>query len=149
MKPALVESIERDLRDRIPPSVLTFTFTRSGGPGGQNVNKVSTRVTLWFDLEGCGTLTATEKARIRQRLAGRISRDGRLHVVAMRHRTQSANRRAAVERFYELLADALTPEPTRRPTRTPPRARQRRLREKRFRSEVKQSRRSRPQSDQD
>lgn len=131
------------LRRRIPEDELTFTFTRSAGPGGQNVNKVSTRVTLLFDLNGSGDLNDEQKRRIRAKLRGRITKDGRLRVVSMRHRTQLGNRRAAIERFYELLAGALDRPKVRRPTRVPARARLQRLREKRMHGGLKKLRSAR------
>ncbi len=123
-------AIMESLRNRIGVEQLTFSYTRSGGPGGQNVNKVNTRVTLWFNLAASLTLTDKEKHTLRERLGGRITADGRLHLVSMRHRTQLANRKAAVERFYELLAAALRPRPIRKPTQAPRGARERRLRDK-------------------
>ena len=135
-----IQKAVEHLRRRIGEDELSFTFTRSGGPGGQNVNKVNTRVTLWFDLDRSATLSAHEKAVIHQHLAGRISNDGRLHIVSMRHRTQAANRAAAVERFYELLAQALRPRAIRRPTKTPRSAKERRLREKQRAGERKRLR---------
>jgi ribosome-associated protein len=135
-----------ELRDRIGSRGISFTFTRSGGPGGQNVNKVSTRATLWFDLESCGVLTEEEKVLVRDRLASRISAPGVLQVVASRHRTQAANREAATERLLELLADALRPRKSRRPTRVPKSAKVRRLRDKQNAGERKRLR-SRPAID--
>jgi len=123
-------AVIRVLRGRIGEERLTFSFTRSGGPGGQNVNKVNTRVTLSFDLHASTDLTEEEKGRIVARLGGRVTRDGRLRIVSMRHRTQLANRKAAVERFYELLAAALRPRTIRKATKVPRRAHERRLREK-------------------
>lgn len=128
------------LQRRIGEEQFTFSFTRSGGPGGQNVNKVNTRVTLWFDLGASPSLTDDEKHTIRAQLGGRITVDGRLHIVSMRHRTQLANRRAAVERFYELLATALRPRAIRRPTKVPRRSRERRLHEKKHTGERKRFR---------
>jgi ribosome-associated protein len=129
-----------ELRNRIGSRGISFTFTRSGGPGGQNVNKVNTRATLWFDLETCGGLTEQEKAQVRTRLAGRISGTGILQVVASRHRTQAANREAATERLLELLADALRPRKSRRPTKVPKSAKVRRLRDKQNAGERKRLR---------
>ena len=128
------------LHRRIGEERLTFSFTRSGGPGGQNVNKVNTRVTLWFDLEASSVLTDDEKRMIHARIGGRITNDGRLHIVSMRHRTQLANRKAAVERFYELLAAALRPRTIRKATKVPRRAHERRLREKQAAAERKRLR---------
>ena len=125
------------LSSSIPEGQLRFTYARSAGPGGQNVNKVNTRVTLWFDLAACTTLSEEQKRRVRTRLHGRINKDGRLHVVSYRHRTQLDNRRAATARFYELLAAALQRPKVRKPTRVPARARRRRLEEKRRRGERK------------
>lgn len=118
------------LRRRIDPETLSFSFSRSGGPGGQNVNKVSTRATLQFDLKQCQDLTDEEKTTVRNRLTNRISQDGILQIVSSRHRTQSANREAATARLFELLEDALRPRTPRRRTRVPSSARLRRLREK-------------------
>ena len=128
------------LRRRIDESQLTFTFSRSGGPGGQNLNKVNTRATLLFDLAGSSVFDRGEKQRIRARLGGRITKDGRIRVVSMRHRTQLANRRAATERFYELLAAALSRPKPRRPTAVPARSRRERLKDKRKQGERKRLR---------
>ncbi len=126
---------------RIRRDELTFTSSRSGGPGGQNVNKVSTRVTLRFNLDASPSLTEQQKTRLRRRLATRITRDGVLHVVSSKHRTQAANRKAATERFVELLADALRPTKRRVPTKTPRKSKERRLAEKAKRGETKRLRR--------
>ena len=91
----------------IPDDELTFTASRSSGAGGQNVNKVNTRVTLTFDLAASSSLTAAEKDRIAERLATRVNKTGVLRVTSQRHRTQAANRDAAVARFTELLRSAL------------------------------------------
>ena len=85
---------------------LKFSFDRSPGPGGQNVNKVNTRVTLQFDVDRSMSLTASQRTRVRQALASRIGQDGVLRVVSSKERTQLGNRRAAVNRFVELLGEA-------------------------------------------
>jgi ribosome-associated protein len=124
----------------IPEGELTFTTSRSGGPGGQNVNKVSTRVTLLFDVEGTTVLSAQQRTLLRERLPGRISRAGILRVVSQRHRTQLANREAAVQRFVDLVRDALTEAPERVAVAPPAAANERRLEEKRRRSRTKRDR---------
>jgi ribosome-associated protein len=126
---------------------LTVRFARSRGPGGQNVNKVSTRVTLLFDFQGCPLLTDGQKGRVRQRLGTRLSHDGRLRVVSQQARTQAANRAAAEQRLLELLREAFKTRRPRRPTRPTAASRERRLREKRHRGELKRTRSSRPSLD--
>jgi ribosome-associated protein len=79
----------------IADAELVFSTSRSSGPGGQNVNKVNTRVTLLFDIEGSASLSARQKALLRRRFPGRINKNGVLRVVSQRHRTQLANRDAA------------------------------------------------------
>src|SRR6185295_483226 len=101
----------------IPDEEVAFTTSRSGGPGGQNVNKLETRVTLRFDLPGSPTFSDEQKARLRDRLATRITKDGVFHVTSQRHRTQAANRDAALERFAELLREGLREEAPRKKTR--------------------------------
>jgi ribosome-associated protein len=119
---------------------LVFKTSRSGGPGGQNVNKVNTRVTLFFDVSGCEVLSDTQKWRILTRLSTRANKDGVIRVVSQKYRTQKANRRAAVERFRQLLKDALKTKPVRKKTKVPERARLRRLEEKKRRSMLKRQR---------
>jgi ribosome-associated protein len=136
--PARVDAA--DLRERIPIGALTFVHSRSSGPGGQNVNKLSTRVTLLFALRDTVLLSPADIRRVRGRLAGRISKEGILRVSSSRFRTQRANRDATVERFYELLAEALAPPPPRTPTSVPRREKRRRLVDKLHRGERKKLR---------
>ena len=124
----------------IPDEEVTFATSRSGGPGGQNVNKLETRVTLRFDLAGSGALSEEQKARLRERLATRITRDGILQVSSQRHRSQGANREAAGERFAKLLRENLREETPRRKTRPSRAAKARRLDEKRRQSRRKRER---------
>jgi ribosome-associated protein len=125
---------------QIDDAELTFTFARSSGPGGQNVNKVNTAVMLRFDVSGSPSLSPAQKTRIAAACRGRINADGVLRVVCQRFRTQSANRRAAVERLAELLAAALRPHKPRKPTRRTRASAERRLRAKRRRAERKKER---------
>jgi ribosome-associated protein len=119
---------------------LIFKASRSAGPGGQNVNKVNTRITLFFDVAHCESFSDVQKRRILSRLATRADKNGLIRVVSQRFRTQNANRRAAVERLQELLADALKTRAARKKTRIPYAAKQRRLEQKRRRSLLKQQR---------
>ncbi|MBN1804373.1 MAG: aminoacyl-tRNA hydrolase [Sedimentisphaerales bacterium] len=119
---------------------LVFRASRSAGPGGQNVNKLNTRITLFFDVADCDSLSDTQKRRILSHLASRVDKDGRIRIVSQKFRTQSANRRAVVERLRELLSDALKTRPVRKKTKVPYTAKQRRLEKKRRRSQLKQQR---------
>src|SRR5687767_497821 len=94
----------------IPDEEVAFATSRSGGPGGQNVNKLETRVTLRFDVAGSPSLTDEQRRRLQERLATRITRAGILHITSQKHRTQGENRAAAVARFAEVVADALKEE---------------------------------------
>ncbi len=119
---------------------LVFKTSRSGGPGGQNVNKVNTRITLFFDVAGCEGLSDIQKQRILFRLSTRADKNGVIRVVSQKYRTQNANRMAAIERLQKLLKDALKTKPLRRKTKIPERARMRRLEEKKRRSMLKRQR---------
>jgi ribosome-associated protein len=132
--------IELTKNIRISEDELVFRFSRSGGPGGQNVNKVNTKVTLLFDVESSEGLTDIQKQRVLRRLGTRVDRNGVLRVVSQRHRTQGANRQAAVERLCELLREALKRKAVRKETAVPLKAKLRRLEEKRRRSLLKQER---------
>ena len=119
---------------------LVFRFSRSGGPGGQNVNKVNTRVTVLFDAANCESFSDEQKRLILKRLATRANKNGVIRVVSQRHRTQKANRAAAVERLGELLREALKKRSVRKKTAVPERAKQKRLEEKKRRSMLKKQR---------
>jgi ribosome-associated protein len=124
----------------IPDAELAFTTSRSSGPGGQNVNKVNTRVTLLFDLDKSPSLLEEQRALIHERLAGRINKEGILRVIVQRHRTQLANRDEAVRKFADLLRAALFEEEVRVPVKVPKGVNQRRLEDKRLRSRLKRER---------
>jgi len=124
----------------LPESELSYRTSRSSGPGGQNVNKVETRVTVLFDVGASQTLNAEQKNTIRERLATRVDKRDVLRVVSQKHRTQGANRETARERLAILVADALEERRPRKRTRKPAAVKRRRLEDKRRRSEVKRLR---------
>ncbi len=124
----------------ISENELVFKFSRSSGPGGQNVNKVNTRVTLVFDLANSTNLSDVQKKRILKRLAARTSKEGVIRVVSQRHRTQKANRKAVIERLQQLLTSAMETKPARKKTKLPASVKRRRLEEKKRRSILKKQR---------
>lgn len=131
-----------EMRDEVTicEDELIFKASRSGGPGGQNVNKLNTRVTVFFDVANTMRFSAEQKKRILNELATRASKDGVVRVVCQRYRTQKANREAVVKRLGELLSRALETKPVRKKTRAPQWAKQRRLEEKKRRSALKKQR---------
>lgn len=124
----------------LPEAELAWRFSRSSGPGGQHVNTSDSQVELRFDLASTESLPEVWKQRALQRLAGRLV-DGVIVVRASEHRSQWRNREAAAVRLAALLAEATAPPPKpRRPTRIPRGINERRLREKKQRSDRKRGR---------
>jgi ribosome-associated protein len=130
------------LKERDFSTEFTFTASRSSGPGGQNVNKVSSKVELRFDVLQSRILTDEEKEIIQTRLASKINSDGELILVSQSERSQLENKDKATERFYALLAKALTPVKKRKPTKPTREAKEKRLQDKRLLSEKKERRKN-------
>jgi ribosome-associated protein len=124
----------------VPLREIRFRTSRSGGPGGQNVNKLETRVEASWDFESSATLTDEERARLRTTFHRRLTVDGAIRVVSQRYRSQRQNREAAVERLRALVAAALAPRKKRRSTRPSANAVARRLEEKKRRGSIKRER---------
>ena len=123
------------------------SFVRASGPGGQNVNKLSTAVQLRFDVRGSPSLPAAVRERL-ERLAGaRLTNDGVLVITAQRHRTQARNRDDALERLIELIRRAAVPPKLRRQTKPTKASRERRIEGKKRRAGIKKLRRARPALD--
>jgi ribosome-associated protein len=117
---------------------LEESFIRSSGPGGQNVNKVSSAVQLRFDVRLSPSLTETAREALLR--GGRLTRDGVLIITAQRFREQDRNRADARARLTEILRRAATPRPVRRPTKVPKTSKHKRLEGKKHRAEVKRGR---------
>ncbi len=129
-------------RVAIPLREIRFETAHAAGPGGQNVNRRLTQVTACLPVSTSSSLTAAQRARVTAALRNRINAAGDLRVTARSARTQAQNRRRALNRMRELLAQALKPVKRRKRTRPTRAARERRLRAKKRRSALKQQRRA-------
>jgi ribosome-associated protein len=119
---------------------IRFRMSRSSGSGGQHVNKVSTRVELLFDVDGSTALSDARKALIRERLSRRITQEGLLIVACEEYRSQWKNRKEALKKFDEIIEKALKPKPRRKKVKPLAADREKRLKEKKHRAEVKAGR---------
>ncbi len=124
---------------RPPESEFQFSFSRSGGKGGQNVNKVSTKVTLHWNIESSPSFTPYEKIRIKGDpvLSGKLSKSGDIVLTEQGTRSQDLNRETLIKRFYELITYALRPIIHRKKTRPTRGSKERRIQGKKLRGEIK------------
>jgi ribosome-associated protein len=129
-----------EIKIRIPEGEFIFSTSRSGGPGGQNVNKVNTKVELRFNVRESDSLSAEEKNKIERKVKKRINSCGELLIVSQSERTQLSNKRKALERFYELLASALTEKKKRKKTMPTAASKAKRLEKKKIRGTTKKLR---------
>jgi ribosome-associated protein len=136
-----VEPLRVNGRLVLPAEELTVSFARSGGPGGQNVNKVASKAVLRFNLRTSKALGEIRRTRLLERLGPRLTQQGEIVVHASRFREQSRNLEDARERLAELLRGALAVPKARKPTRPTRGSQRRRLESKRRKSQRKQERR--------
>ena len=130
-----------DLRNKILLSELVFTSSRSSGPGGQNVNKVSSKVELRFKIGSCKSLTEDEKSVIRHKLKRKVNSEDELLIVSQSERTQSANKIQCIEKFYSLIEKSLEKKAERKASRPTYTSVMNRLEKKKIRGKVKRLRR--------
>ncbi len=129
-----------EIKRRIPDEELEFRFYRAGGPGGQNVNKVSTAVHMRFDAKNSPSLNDYTRERLMKKAGSRLTLDGVIVITATRFRTQERNREDAIERLEQMVAEASLRQAYRVPTKPTRGAKERRLKAKSNRSAIKSGR---------
>ena len=125
---------------RAPSSALRLQFSRSGGPGGQNVNKLNTKAELWLAIDTIVGLTYRARHRLAALAGKRLTQSGEIHLAAESERTQESNRFAVMQRLRELIVQAAHEPKPRRKTKPTRASKRRRLDSKRSRSQIKSHR---------
>ena len=121
---------------------ITYKASRSGGAGGQHVNKVSTKIELDFDVHNSNILTDEQKEVILKKLASKITKDGILQIVSQSERSQLRNKKVVLDKFREMIADCFRVSKVRKPTKIPRAVKEKRLRMKKIKAEIKKRRRN-------
>lgn len=142
-----MEPLRINARLTLPPKELQVAFSRSGGPGGQNVNKVETRVELRFSVRDSEVLGEVRRGRLMEKLKSRLTSSGELVLHASKSRHRARNVEDVRERLAELLRQGLHVDRARRATKPTRGSKERRLKQKKQRSDTKKQRRSRPGDD--
>lgn len=132
--------LEINENTQVPAAELSFRASRSGGPGGQHVNTSSTRIELLWNVGTTPSLDEVQRARVQRKLANRINSEGILLLAESGSRSQHQNKQVVTERFCELVAEALRKPKPRKKTRPTRASRERRLKAKKRRSDLKRSR---------
>ena len=122
-------------------SEFSFKTSRSSGAGGQNVNKVSTKVELDFDVQNSALLNEEQKIKVFDKLKNRINKEGILQIIVQTERSQLANKEIAIEKFYALLEKCFIEKKKRKPTKLSRASKEKRLKTKKRNSEIKKLRR--------
>jgi ribosome-associated protein len=133
--------VVHDRRVVIPPSDISWQFARSAGPGGQHVNRTSSKAMLRFDVSGCTALPDDVRHRLVANVKPRLTAEGELVITSQRHREQGRNIDDCLEKLAALVEKAMRPPERRRPTRVPRSSKAARLDAKKRRSATKQRRR--------
>jgi len=135
-----MENLHFSPKDLIPEDEIEFQFSRSSGKGGQNVNKVETKVEIRFNIDRSKAFSEEEKEKIKEALASRINQEGDLIIRSEEERSQLQNKKIAVEKLNAIIGEVLKPKEERIPTKVPQASKAERLKEKKIISEKKKLR---------
>lgn len=139
--------LEKQSSGPVPESEIQIDFARSGGPGGQNVNKTETKAQLRWNIEASHAFSDSQKARLKKALEKRLTKTGEIVLSSESERSQNQNRDAVIERLQSIVQSALTPKKKRIPTKPTRSAKERRLKEKKKQSRKKRLRKVKPEDE--